>query len=183
MQGSFQQIHIAARSNYRTQASQANHGNIRRVSIALALLLMVPLQSACDRKTSDRDLIYVTAYDALRTMNEPTGVFGRRTRSVFCDPRSRELYATKHIAGAISLPFEDMTLEAKGVLGEDTAVVVYDTDYNDVLAKAASKRLLELGFDRVFTLEGGLKAWEKAGNDVATGVPTTAPELPDKPVQ
>jgi 3-mercaptopyruvate sulfurtransferase SseA len=61
--------------------------------------------------------------------------------------------------------------------------VVYDTDYNDVLAKAASKRLLELGFDRVYTLEGGLKAWEKAGNDVATGVPTTAPELPDKPVQ
>jgi len=170
-------------SKYRTRTVPINHGRSRRVSITLALLLMTPIQYACDRKTSDKDLVYVTAYDALRTMNEPTGVFGRRTRSVFCDPRSRELYAQKHIAGAISLPFEDMTLEAKGVLGEDTAVVVYDSDYNDVLAKAASKRLLELGFDRVYTLEGGLKAWEKAGNDVATGVPTTAPELPDKPVQ
>lgn len=156
---------------------------MRRFTILLAFLLLLPASFACDRKTSDKDLVYVTAYDALRTMNQPTGVFARRHKSMFCDPRSRELYAQKHIAGAVSLPFEDMTLEAKGILGKDTTVVVYDSDYNDVLARAASKRLLELGFDRVLTLEGGLKAWEKAGNDVATGVPTNAPELPDKPVR
>ncbi|NBX36764.1 MAG: rhodanese-like domain-containing protein [Planctomycetes bacterium] len=181
MHGSFHDF--MGPSRYRKAMRSPMWGTIVFGCSTLTLLLLVSPQFACDRKTSDKDLVYVTAYDALRTMNQPSGVFGRRTRSVFCDPRSRELYAQKHIAGAISLPFEDMSLEAKGVLGEDTAVVVYDSDYNDVLAKAASKRLLELGFDRVYTLEGGLKAWEKAGNDVATGVPQAAPELPDKPVQ
>ncbi len=181
MHGSFHQLMETSR--YCIVAHPTPAARVLRACIGVSILLLALQQNACDRKTSDKDLVYVTAYDALRTMNEPTGVFGRRTKSVFCDPRSRELYAQKHIAGAISLPFEDMTLEAKGVLGEDTAVVVYDSDYNDVLAKAASKRLLELGFSRVYTLEGGLKAWEKAGNDVATGVPTTAPELPDAPVR
>lgn len=181
MHGRFHQF--MAPSLYRTTAHRPNDCRALRVCGMLVFLLLLPQQFACERKTSDKDLVYVTAYDALRTMNQPTGVFGRHTKSVFCDPRSRELYAQKHIAGAVNVPFEDMTLEAKGVLGEDTSVVVYDSDYNDVLARAASKRLLELGFNRVYTLEGGLKAWEKAGNDVATGVPANAPELPDKPVR
>ena len=134
-------------------------------TLILALLATCAI-AACDPNTSDRDLVYLDSYSVLKTINQ----------------RRREEYAKKHIAGAISLPFEDMTLEAQGLLESYDILVVYDTDYDDVLAKAASKRLLELGYKTVYTLEGGLKAWEKAGNEVQTGVPANAPELPNKPV-
>ncbi|MSR69283.1 MAG: rhodanese-like domain-containing protein [Phycisphaerales bacterium] len=137
---------------------------------------------ACETSTSDRDLVYVDSYHALETMNAPPGVFQSARTSAFIDPRSRSVYAAKHIAGAINLPFEDMTLEALGLLEKYDVLIVYDTDYDDILAKAASKRLLELRFKSVYTLEGGLKAWEKTGNEVQTGVPADAPQLPNKPV-
>ncbi len=136
----------------------------------------------CDPSTSDRDLVYVDSYHAIEAMNVRPGVFQSARSSAFIDPRNRALYSIKHIAGAINLPFEDMTLEAPGLLEKYDVLIVYDTDYDDVLAKAASKRLLELRFKTVYTLEGGLKAWEKAGNEVQSGLPANAPQLPDKPV-
>ncbi len=150
-------------------------------TLILALLATCAI-AACDPNTSDRDLVYLDSYSVLKTINQPAGTFQSAKTSAFIDPRRREEYAKKHIAGAISLPFEDMTLEAQGLLESYDILVVYDTDYDDVLAKAASKRLLELGYKTVYTLEGGLKAWEKAGNEVQTGVPANAPELPNKPV-
>ena len=138
--------------------------------------------AGCETSTSDRDLVFLNSYDAMKTISQPGGIFSSAKTSAFIDPRSRQAYSTKHIAGAISLPFEDMTLEAPGLLEKYDILIVYGTDYNDILATASSKRLMELGFKTVYTLEGGLKAWEKAGNETQTGVPTDAPELPDKPV-
>ncbi len=151
-----------------------------RTTLALGATLVSIV--ACEPSTSDRDLVYLDSYHAIEVMNAPTGAFQSTKTSAFIDPRSREAYALKHIAGAINLPFEDMTLEAPGLLEKYDILVVYDSDYEDILAKAASKRLLELRFKTVYTLEGGLKAWEKAGNEVQSGVPVDAPELPDKPV-
>lgn len=139
--------------------------------------------SACEMRTTDRDIVFLDPYETVAMLNKPPGAFQSARTSAFVDPRSREEYAKEHIAGAISLPFPDMTLEAHGVLDAYEALVVYDTDYEDVIAKSASKRLLELKFKEVYTLEGGLKAWKKAGNEVQTGVPRNAPQLPDKPVR
>lgn len=154
--------------------SQMNH-------LIIGLFLVCAIAS-CEISTSDRDLVFLNSYDALKTINEPGGVFNKAKTSAFIDPRSRQDYSIKHIAGAISLPFEDMTLEAQALLEKYDILIVYGLDYNDILGVAASKRLMELGFKTVYTLEGGLKAWEKAGNEVQTGVPADAPELPDKPV-
>ncbi|MSR43979.1 MAG: rhodanese-like domain-containing protein [Phycisphaerales bacterium] len=155
---------------------------VLRGSLRGTLAGIVCVLAACEVSTSDRDLVYLDAYHVMAAMNKPGGVFQSGKTSAFIDPRSRAHYAQKHIAGAISLPFEDMTLEAPGLLEKYDIMCVYDTDYDDILAKAASKRLLELGFKTVYTLEGGLKAWEKAGNEVQTGIPADAPQLPDKPV-
>ena len=155
--------------------------NLRLRSLIISLTFVCAI-AACETSTSDRDLVFLNSYDALKTISEPGGIFSSAKTSAFIDPRSREIYSTKHIAGAISLPFEDMTLEAPGLLEKYDILIVYGTDYNDILATASSKRLMELGFKTVYTLEGGLKAWEKAGNEVQTGVPANAPELPDKPV-
>ena len=135
----------------------------------------------CDRKTSDKNLVFVDPYRAVEVMNQPGSIFEKPKAATFVDPRPRIDYVREHIPGAINLPFEDMTLEAQTYLGKYQILVVYDTDYDDIICRAASKRLMELGFDNVYSLEGGLKAWKKAGNEVNTGLPTDAPPLADQP--
>ena len=44
----------------------------------------------------------------------------------------------------------------------------------DILADAASKRLIELGIKDVYTLRGGLLQWAKDGNDVDGTDPDSA---------
>lgn len=150
------------------------------MSIAIGTALMLGA-SGCDRKTSDKDLVFVDPYRAVEVMNEQGSIFQKPKAAAFVDPRPRLDYVREHIPGAINMPFEDMTLEAKTYLGRYQVLVVYDTDYDDVICRAASKRLMELGFDHVYSLEGGLKAWKKAGNDVTTGLPADAPPLADQP--
>ena len=150
------------------------------MSIAIGTALMLGA-SGCDRKTSDKDLVFVDPYRAVEVMNEQGSIFQKPKAAAFVDPRPRLDYVREHIPGAINMPFEDMTLEAKTYLGRYQVLVVYDTDYDDVICRAASKRLMELGFDNVYSLEGGLKAWKKAGNDVTTGLPADAPPLADQP--
>ena len=42
-------------------------------------------------------------------------------------------------------------------------IIVYDTDWNDVIGVSASKRLMELGHSNVYTLQGGIEAWVADG--------------------
>lgn len=156
---------------------------MRRIAlISLSLGSFIALcATGCDRKTSDKDLVFVDPYRAVEVMNQPGSIFEKPKTAAFVDPRPRIDYVREHIPGAINLPFEDMTLEAKTYLGKYQILVVYDTDYDDIICRAASKRLMELGFDSVYSLEGGLKAWKKAGNDVTTGLPADSPPLADQP--
>ena len=154
----------------------------RPTLISLAAAACIALCGVgCDRKTSDKDLVFVDPYRAVEVMNQPGSIFEKPKSAAFVDPRPRIDYVREHIPGAINLPFEDMTLEAQTYLGKYQILVVYDTDYDDIICRAASKRLMELGFDNVYSLEGGLKAWKKAGNDVTTGLPADSPPLADQP--
>ena len=136
-------------------------------TVCLAILAA----SACTKSTSDKNIIYVTPFKAVELMNDPGSMLKRAPVSVWVDPRSPEKYAEGHIPGAINLPFPRMTAEAGLVLGRYDQFVVYDTSYDDTIAKAASKRLIELDFSDVYTLEGGLKAWTRDGNMLETGFP------------
>lgn len=142
--------------------------------VATLLVLLLINLAGCDRKTSDRDLVYVDPFQAVEALNKPASGFSKRVQGVFVDGRSPEEFAAGHIAGAISLPFPSMTSEASLVLAPYNTFVVYGNDYQDIIAVAASKRLMELGFENVSTLSGGLKAWQAAGNAVETGASAPA---------
>jgi rhodanese-related sulfurtransferase len=148
---------------------------MKRVILVAALGLVAAI-SGCTRKTSDRDLQYVTPFEALERSNEAAGLFEKPVETAWVDPRPAVQYAQAHIPGAINLPFPRMTAEAEVVLKGYGRFVVYDGGEDDTIAKAASKRLMELGFDNVYTLEGGLKKWEKDHQSVEKGVP--APDAP-----
>ena len=51
----------------------------------------------------------------------------REPGTVLLDARSREMYARRHIAGAVSLPFTEFTAEAlaRAIPGKDTRVLIY----------------------------------------------------------
>lgn len=147
---------------------------IRGLLIALAAFAALGL-SACSTTTDDSSLTMVDPQEALKTMHDRSGVLGLgKSKSVWVDPRSLEAYRKAHIPGAIHLPFSEVADEHELRLEGVTTIVVYGEDYNDVKAKGMSKRLIELGYDDVRTLAGGLRQWESQGHDVETGDPSTA---------
>jgi len=155
-----------------TRARRDNRGMQRR--LALTLVTLVAIATGCTRKTSDRDVVFLEPDQALAKSHESPGLFGGERRPVWVDPRTPEHYAECHIAGAISLPFPRMSAEAPVVLRGYDMFFVYGTSHDDTIAKAASKRLMELGFDHVYTLRGGLEKWKSDGLEVASN-PTAKP--------
>ena len=83
------------------------------------------------------------------------------------DARPEADYRAGHIPGAISMPYERVTLDHKLLNGYDV-IVVYGNDYNDTRANGMSKRLIELGHGDVRTLTGGMRAWKAEGNSIET---------------
>ena len=133
--------------------------------IAASLLIALP---GCKTKTSDRNLVVVDPAQAQEAMVGKGGLFGGGAppRAVYLDPREPAVYAKSHIKGAINVPFPQIESRYSRELKDYDVIVVYDSDYSDIIAKAASKRLQELGQKDVLTLKGGLKAWIRDGYPV-----------------
>jgi rhodanese-related sulfurtransferase len=130
---------------------------------ALALAL-----AACESasKISDGDLHMVDVAEGQRLVaGEKTLLHGRRA-AVWVDARSQADYDAGHIPGAISLPFERVTTEYS-TIEHEPIIIVYGADYNDARANGMSKRLKELLEDSdIRTLDGGVRAWTAAGNEL-----------------
>jgi 3-mercaptopyruvate sulfurtransferase SseA len=123
-----------------------------------------------EKKFSDRDLVLVdteTAIEAVGTHKQLLGIAGEKT-GAWVDPRSERAFREGHIPGAISLPFQYVTVRRSTLEGYDV-LIVYGDGYQDPVANGMSKRLMELGFKDVRTLRGGLIAWKNAGFELETG--------------
>ena len=138
------------------------------------LLLSATRLLGCSNKTSDKDLQFVSSARAIELLAQPTGAFGSLGNrvNVWLDPRTEAEYAKAHIPNAISMPFPQIEQDYKARLVNAATIVVYDTDWNDVIGVSASKRLMELGHSNVYTLKGGIEAWVADGHAVQDGPPT-----------
>ncbi|MBX3355507.1 MAG: rhodanese-like domain-containing protein [Phycisphaeraceae bacterium] len=144
------------------------HARLAPLFLAMALLSVALV--GCDRRTDDRDIQWVTVTEA-ESLTQPRGFSLSRAKTMaYVDPRTEADFAAGHIPGAILVPFADLRSGAAAPLRDFDVLVVYDTDFDDVVARAMSKRLIEDGRWDVFTLTGGLRAWEKSGNEVAYGM-------------
>lgn len=159
---------------------------IRRTSLVVILgSLALLATTGCDPKTSDRDLVWVDPTAAMEVGMARRNVLGigRATRVCWLDPRSVADYEKEHIPNAVNLPFPAISDRAQVDLAGYDEFVVYGTDYADPLPASASKRLMEMGFKKVYTLKGGLRAWKRDGQPVVSG-PTpegTSPAAPAAP--
>lgn len=125
--------------------------------------------SACSGGISDKSLTYIPPIEVDQVLHPPATLFTHPEPGVWVDPRLKAAYEAGHIPGAINIPFPEMLDTAKQLLAGDGSIIVYDTNYDDILGKAGAKRLLEMGFKNVYNLQGGLEAWKQQGHPVVTG--------------
>ena len=157
-------------------------GTIRTRATVAALAALLGAAAGCDPKTSDRDLILLDPPGALERLHSGGTLFEKGHVGCWVDPRSAAEYAQGHIAGAINVPLSRMTEEAPVRLAGHNLFVVYGDGFQDPMAKAGAKRLIELGFKDVFVMDGGLRAWQKDGYKVVSGsLPQGGEPEPEKP--
>lgn len=149
-------------------------GRCLRLVVLFLCTAILALSGCSNKKTSDKSLTFLNAEDAHSLLGDKReavfGLGGEKTTAIV-DPRTLLNYRNGHIPGAIHLPYENVRDETRR-LQPFTTIIVYGDSYNSTIAQAMSKTLIELGFDDVRTLRGGLRAWEDAGFEVEKGIPS-----------
>lgn len=74
-----------------------------------------------------------------------------------------EEYAEEHVAGAVSIPLDELGDRAVKELARDRPVVVYCFDSACDLSPRAARRLVSLGFTDVYDYVAGKADWAAAG--------------------
>jgi len=87
---------------------------------------------------------------------------------VVADMRSADVYAEEHVAGAISLPYRELTEASTAHLSREALYICYCWDPGCNAGAKGAARLAQLGF-RVKEMIGGIEYWKRAGYPTATG--------------
>jgi thioredoxin 1 len=89
----------------------------------------------------------------------------QQTNSVVLDVRTPKEFAAGHIAGATNIDWNAADFQTK-VSGLDKGKTWLVHCAAGVRSAKAADKMTTLQFTNVYNLEGGLKAWEKAGKPV-----------------
>jgi len=84
-------------------------------------------------------------------------------KNVVLDVRTREEYAAGHIAGAVNIDVNAPDFEEKVARLDKHKTYLVHCGAGVRSAKAC-EQMGKLDFPKLYNLEGGFKAWEKAGN-------------------
>jgi rhodanese-related sulfurtransferase len=88
------------------------------------------------------------------------------------DVRTEEEYNAAHINGALLIPFSELSNRTEE-LNKSSKIVVYSDNSSN--STRACEILIEKGFERVYTVLGGINAWNESGYPL---VATATPKLP-----
>jgi rhodanese-related sulfurtransferase len=89
------------------------------------------------------------------------------------DVRTQEEFATDHLAKAVLIPWTDKDFAARAAKELDSGKPVLVYCRSGRRSAEAAAALVKLGFADVRSLDGGILAWEKAGQ------PIVKPALPE----
>jgi rhodanese-related sulfurtransferase len=90
-------------------------------------------------------------------------------RFVLLDVRSKEDFDKEHIAGAKSLPLDEVNAKAQQTLKPSDQIIVYCDSYICSASTSAYKLLMRMGFGNVRDFKGGIREWKLAGLPVESG--------------
>lgn len=77
------------------------------------------------------------------------------------DVLSKEHYEKEHIAGAISLPEEEIETEAEKVLDKNDMIAVYCASEKCQASARVANKLCDMGYKHVLEYSGGLEDYKK----------------------
>lgn len=121
----------------------------------------------CNSGISDRNLVFMMPDEASVIIEEGERAFlGEQKVVVLVDPRPTWSYRKGHIPQAINIPFGQLKHQM-WQLDDVSVIIIAGETYNDAVALAMSKTLIEHGFKDVRTLRGGLTGWEDAGKPIS----------------
>lgn len=83
---------------------------------------------------------------------------------VILDIRSKEEYEVSHIPGAIFIDFDSFNDDDVAAISNSSKVVVYcSVGYR---SERIGEKMLELGFENVYNLYGGIFQWKNEGREI-----------------
>lgn len=85
--------------------------------------------------------------------------------AVFVDVRGAGSYAQSHVAGALSIPLDDLP-DRSSELNPSDWIITYCTRPAEESSARAAAILKEKGFSKVTPIRGGFMAWSTAGYPV-----------------
>jgi rhodanese-related sulfurtransferase len=133
-------------------AARRERGYIKVMRFAFALLLFVALNVVAQSKFKN---IGVDQFDKLR----------QQTNVVVLDVRTPKEFAAGHIPGAVNVDWNAADFATKAAALDPSKTYLVHCAVGGRSAKASDK-MAALQFTNVYNLEGGMKAWEKAGKPV-----------------
>lgn len=86
---------------------------------------------------------------------------------LFVDMRESTEYTAGHIPGALGL-FSDELQSRLAAMTDGSIIVAYSDASRPDAGRRGAAILLQLGYEKVFLLDGGLEAWRSAGLPLAT---------------
>ncbi len=72
-------------------------------------------------------------------------------------------FENEHICGSISMPVQEISQEAPGLLNRDETVIVHCSGPACAASLSAAEKLETLGYKDIRRFEGGIEEWKKAG--------------------
>ena len=119
---------------------------------ALILLFFLSLDALAQAKFKN---IGVDQFDKLR----------QQTNAVVLDVRTPKEFAAGHIPGAVNIDWNAADFGKKAAALDKSKTYLVHCAVGGRSAKASDK-MTAIQFTNVYNLEGGMKAWEKAGKAV-----------------
>lgn len=104
------------------------------------------------------------------TTDQLRDILARQSSIPVIDVLSEESFRDVHIPGSESVPLDDARFAERvaGLVGGDkeAPVVVYCRNEECTASTRAVRKLEAAGFTEVYEYDGGLEAWEAAGNEL-----------------
>lgn len=124
-----------------------SQNNLLILTVAVTAVIALVLPSILKGKTKT-----LSVNQAVQLINQQNGLF--------VDVRAADLFKAASIAQSRSLPTADIATRHNSLPKDRPLIVVCERGRNSI---AAASKLRKLGFDNVFSLDGGIQAWAQAG--------------------
>lgn len=121
-----------------------------------AILLLTVNLNAVETNESEIKIVSAMKANALIEQNSDNPKF------VIVDVRTNEEYKSGHISNSINIDYESSDFKDKlSTLAKDKTYITYCRSGRR--STAASEIMLDMGYEYIYMIAGGIDAWDKAG--------------------